>query len=162
MSSIPHYLSTIQRADRIIGQRNTGLTHEDSLRQLPFPANCMNWNLGHLLVYREQYLGLLDGRSAPDPAEFALYGAGSEPITDGSRALPLATLLRRLAEVSARIQSALAEVTSDRLGAVIDPDQGTTVDDRLHFYLVFHESYHLGQLEILQELALAGQAAPGA
>ena len=36
-----------------------------------------------------------------------------------------------------------------------DQEKGTTVEDRLNFYLVFHEAYHAGQLEILRELALA-------
>jgi uncharacterized damage-inducible protein DinB len=43
------------------------------------------------------------------------------------------------------------------LAEIYDEEQGTTVDDRLFFYVVFHESYHTGQLEPLRELALAGK-----
>ena len=44
---------------------------------------------------------------------------------------------------------------ASRLEEVLDEEQGITVDERLHFYLVFHEAFHVGQLEPLQELALS-------
>ena len=49
-------------ANNVIKQKTEGLTHADSMLQLPIPANCMNWILGHIMVYREQYLGVIDGR----------------------------------------------------------------------------------------------------
>ncbi|MEM7032423.1 MAG: DinB family protein, partial [Chloroflexota bacterium] len=130
-------------------------THEDSMKQLPFPGNCMNWNLGHIIVYRAQYLGLLDGVSKPDEGEFSMYGAGSEPLTDSAKAIPLETLLERIESSGKQVISALENVTQAKLDEVIDEERGTTLDERLSFYLVFHESYHTGQLEILHELALA-------
>lgn len=51
----------------------------------------MNRNLGHIRIYREQYLGVLGGVSKPDPAEFAVYGTGSPPLTDASTAISLDT-----------------------------------------------------------------------
>lgn len=141
--------------DRIIKRKTEGLSHADSMKQLPFPGNCMNWNLGHILVYRMQYLGLIDGVSKPDSDEFAIYGAGSEPLTDSSKAIPLETLLARLDEASAMVVGALEKMSAEKLAEIYDADQGTTVDDRLQFYLIFHESYHAGQLELLYELAKA-------
>ena len=115
----------------------------------------MNWNLGHLLVYRMQYLGVIDGESQPDPDEFALYGAGSEPLTESDKAIALETLLGRLDEASASIVAALQAMPQSRLAEIFDAERGTTVDDRLQFYMIFHESYHAGQLELLYELARA-------
>jgi hypothetical protein len=48
-----------QRTQWIIDRQTEGLTHADNLLQLPFRANCMNWVLGHLTVYRDKVLELL-------------------------------------------------------------------------------------------------------
>ncbi|MCB0062506.1 MAG: DinB family protein [Caldilineaceae bacterium] len=156
MPTATQYINHIRLIDRIVKGKTEGLSHADSMRQLPFPGNCMNWNLGHLLVYRMQYLGVIDGTSKPDPAEFAIYGAGSEPLTDSAKAIPLETLLARLDDASTQVITALEAMPTEKLTELYDAEKGTTVDDRLQFYLIFHESYHAGQLELLRELALAG------
>lgn len=155
MPTPTQYINHLRLMERIIKNKTTGLTHADSMRQLPFPANCMNWNLGHLLVYRMQYLGVIDGVTKPDPAEFAIYGGGSPPLTDSEKTMPLEVLLQRLDEASSQIIAALQTMSTEKLTEIYDAEKGTTVDDRLQFYLIFHESYHVGQLEILYELALA-------
>lgn len=155
MSSIAQFISSLQRIDGIIKRKTDGLSHADSMKQLPFPGNCMNWNLGHILVYRAQYLGVIDGVSKPDPAEFAIYGAGSQPLTDSDKAIPLANLLARLQDATAQLTAALQAMPAERLAEIYDAERGITVDDRLSFYIIFHESYHAGQLEILEELARA-------
>jgi len=155
MPTQTQYINHIQFIDRLIKGKTEGLSHADSMRQLPFPANCMNWNLGHILVYRMQYLGVIDGSSQPDPDEFAIYGAGSDPLTDSAKAIPLETLLARLDEASATVVAALQAMPAQKLSEIFDAEKGTSVDDRLQFYMIFHESYHGGQLEILQELALS-------
>ena len=155
MHSPTLYINSVKIIDRIIKEKTEGLTHAGSMRQLPFPGNCMNWNLGHILVYRMQYLGVIDGVSKPDEDEFSLYGGGSEPLTDSSKAIPLETLLARLDDASAQVVAALEKMPESRLAEVFDVERGTSVDERLHFYLVFHETYHAGQLEPLRELALS-------
>lgn len=149
------YVNQLSLIDRIIKSKTDGLTNEDSMRQLPFPGNCMNWNLGHLLVYRMKCLGLIDGESDADEAEFALYGYGSEPLTDIDKAIPLDKLLARLDDATAQIAAALEEMPDERQAELIDAERAVTVGDRLSFYLMFHESFHTGQLEPLRELALA-------
>jgi hypothetical protein len=155
MPTPTQYINQIQLIDRIIAGKVEGLTHADSMKQLPFPGNCMNWNLGHLLVYRYQILGVIDGATEADPEEFAIYGAGSEPLTDSDAAIPLETLVERLGVASEAIVAALQAMPAGRLDEMYDADNGVTIDDRLQFYLIFHESYHTGQLEPLRELALA-------
>lgn len=154
MATPAQYIESVKRIDRIVKGKTEGLTHADSMKQLPFPGNCMNWNVGHLLVYRMQYLGVIDGVSRPDEAEFAIYGGGSEPLTDSGKAIPLPTLLVRLEDASAQVIAALEAMPADKLAEVYDAEKGSTVADRLDFYLIFHESYHAGQLELLRELAL--------
>ena len=155
MPSPSQYINRIEYVDRNIKKQTENLTHEDSMRQLPFPGNCMNWNIGHILVYRDEYLGAIDGLSAPDAAEFAIYGGGSEPLTDGAKAIPLEILIERLDASSARLKAAFQSLTSEKLNIPYESWAGNTLDDHLHFYIVVHEAMHLGQLEILRELALA-------
>ncbi len=155
MHSPTLYVSMLGTVNNIIKQKTEGLSHADSMLQLPFPANCMNWILGHIMVYRAQYLGVIDGVSKPDEDEFALYGFGSEPLTDPDKAIPLETILARLDELSDQVVAALEKMPESRLDELLDEEKGVTVDQRLHFYLVFHEAMHAGQLEPLRELALA-------
>ena len=139
----------------VIKEKTEGLTHADSMLQLPFPGNCMNWILGHLMVYRMQCLGVIDGVSEADEEEFVLYGFGSEPMTDSDKAIPLETLLARLDAISEQITAALEEMPDSRLDELLDEEHGVTVAQRLHFNLVYHEAYHVGQLEPLYEQAIA-------
>ena len=157
MPTIPQYVNHIHLIDRIVKGKTEGLTHAESMLQLPFPGNCMNWNIGHILVYRMQYLGVIDGSSQPDPDEFAIYGAGSDPLTDSDKAIPLETLLERLGGSSEKVIASLEKMPAEKFAEVLDAESGTTVDDRLQFYMMFHEAYHAGQLELLQELALAAR-----
>jgi uncharacterized damage-inducible protein DinB len=155
MPTASQYIDRIEFADRIIKMRTEGLTHTDTMKQLPFPANCMNWNLGHILVFRDVYLGAIDGISSADSAEYTIYGAGSEPLTDSSKAMPLETLIERLDESSDRLKAALRSLQPEKLNELYESPSGTQrLDDYLLFYIVVHEAIHLGQLEILRELAL--------
>ena len=156
MPTPTQYIDRIEYVDRSIKMRIEGLTHADSMKQLPFPANCMNWNIGHIMVFRDVYLGAIDGVSAPDPAEYAIYGADSEPLTDTSKAMPLDTLIKRLDASSERTKAAFQSLSPGKLNELYESHSGPQrLDDYLFFYIAVHEALHLGQLEILRELALA-------
>ena len=155
MPTASQYIDRIEFSDRVIKIRTEGLTHADTMKQLTFPANCMNWNLGHILVFRDVYLGAIDGISAADPAEYAIYGAGSEPLTDSSKAMPLETLIERLDESSERLKAVLQSLPPEKFNEMYEWHSGPQrLDDYLLFYIIVHEALHLGQLEILRELAL--------
>jgi hypothetical protein len=141
-----------QRTQWIIDHQTEGLTHADSLLQLPFRANCMNWVLGHLLVYRDKALELLGKAPILSANETQRYRRESEPLTDGESALPLDTLLTALRQSSERLVVALGDVAPDRLAAVADEENRRTVGERIEF-MQWHETYHAGQLEILRQLA---------
>ena len=155
MPSPTQYIERIEFVDRAINMRIEGLSHADSMKQLPFPSNCMNWNIGHIMVYRDQYLGVIDGMSAADSAEFAIYGGGSEPLTDSANAMQLDTLIERLDATSERLKAAFQSLPPEKLNEPYESHAGHSLDDYLFFYVVVHEALHLGQLEILRELALA-------
>ena len=100
-------------------------------------------------------IGLFSWPYQSSEAEFGLYGAGSEPLTVSHKAIPLETLLLRLEEASNTMLTELGKMPLEKLDEIIDEENGTTVAQRLNFYLLFHEAYHIGQLELLQELILS-------
>ena len=43
-----------RRNTAILKMQIAELSHEDSLLQTPYNTNCLNWTLGHILVYRDR------------------------------------------------------------------------------------------------------------
>ena len=152
MSDINRYKTYLSRHQWVIDKQAEGLTHADSMLQPPFRSNCFNWNLGHILVYRLQNIGRLDGETSYDDEEFKIYGGGSEPLTDPNMAVPVDELLRRLKDASEVFVTVLDGLTEADMAKVIDEERGTTVADRLDFHM-FHEALHLGELGVLRQLA---------
>jgi len=140
-----------QRTQWIIDRQTEGLTHADSLLQLPFRANCMNWILGHLLAYRDKVLELLGEPPILSESETQRYQRGSQALTGGESALPLDTLLAALKQSHERLVAALGNVAADRLEAIADEENRRTLGERIEF-MQWHETYHIGQLEILRQL----------
>ena len=132
---------------RVIRRQVDGLTHEDSLLQLPFRGNCLNWVLGHIVATRNRALALLGEPPIWSEAEAARYATGSEPITSNADALPLEKILRDLDCSQERLTAALRRATDLNI-----PQGEDTVGEQLAF-LHFHEAYHTGQTEMLRQLA---------
>jgi hypothetical protein len=139
---------------RAILLQTDGLTHADSLLQLPFHSNCMNWILGHVLLNREQVLDLLHvPRMFTDDA-FARYERSSAPITrDEPGVIYTEELIEMLKEHAPRLSGALLSA-SDELyaGEVQVGEISHTVASRVLFH-VFQEATHVGELGILRQLA---------
>ena len=136
----------------IIEAQTAGLTHQDSLVQVP-GMNCLNWVLGHLADYRDQVLGML-GEAPALGEEGARYQRESDPVTgDGPGVVPLERLLAVLKEGQVRISTALSALSNEALGAEeMVNDRRLTLEDRLHF-AYFHDTYHTGQTELLRAVA---------
>lgn len=153
MTQPERYIALFQRTHWLIKRQTEGLSHADALLQLPFRANNMNWILGHLMAYRNRTLALLGEPPALDEKLAARYEQDSAPITgDEDALLPLAQLLTAVDDSQARIVAALNSMAPDGLTAIYDEERQLTRDDRLSF-LHWHETYHVGQLEILRQLA---------
>lgn len=138
---------------QILESQAAGLSHADSLLQMPFRANCLNWVLGHLIISRLTIMRLLDleEKYPISRDELAKYGRDSEPITeDGEGVLPMERLFELLNTTQAHIAARLLELNDDDLTT---PDEkGTTLGQRLLFYY-FHDTYHTGQTEFHRQLA---------
>ena len=139
----------------IIKQQTEGLSHADSLIQLPFRSNCMNWVLGHLVTNRLTVLKLLEGQPPFDPERLAHYGHGSEPVTgEGEGVLRMEELLGMIESLDVEIGKRLSEISEAALNHEIAffGDQKRPVAEWI-FFFYFHDAYHTGQTEILRQAA---------
>ncbi len=135
-------------------QKNVeGLSHADSLVQPEPGGNCLNWVLGHIVRTRNELLGLL-GRKPLLPVEkFEPYG--STPIKDGSRAIPLEQLLRHYEALQQPWAEGLRGMTPQAFAAPAPFSPTENPDETVGSLLaavVFHESYHAGQMGLLRRL----------
>ena len=143
-------------------QRNQGITknktaHLDDaalLLQLSFEGNCANWMLGHLIRGRNTMLVWL-GEDAfwPDEETRAIYGFQSPPITGADCPhYPKEKLIADYEAVSEKLIAALEAATDDLLDTALDENR--TIGQGVSF-MVWHDSYHTGQLEYTEALARA-------
>ncbi|MFV9504638.1 MAG: DinB family protein [Oscillochloridaceae bacterium umkhey_bin13] len=152
----PAYLaSCFSRNLWIIKQQTAGLSHGDSLVQLPFRANCMNWILGHLIVNRNLIFNLLGAEPILDPDAVIRYDRETEPIiSDEPGVLPLEQLLATFEQSQAHLETILSTLTPNELErqVALFGRRSMSVAEWLLF-LYFHETYHTGQTEIMRQAA---------
>jgi len=143
-------LQDYQRNTWLIGRIAEGLSHEESVLQLPFQANCFNWHLGHILVGRHNALAALGQLPFWDEEKLSLYRAGSAPITSGENARPLERLLADLDESQGLLTEVLSACTDEDLERPggTDPDAAPVWQELAG--LRWHETYHIGQLGTLR------------
>ncbi len=152
MSDVQRLVNGYRTTQWLIEKQTAGLSHDDSVRQLPFRGNCLNWVLGHLASSRERALQLLGGEPVLEESEKSRYATGSPPVVGLTDAVPLARLQAALQSSQSRIVAALDKLAADDLGRVIDEESGRTLGQHLSG-LHWHETYHVGQLELLRQLA---------
>lgn len=142
------------RNTSILGMQVAGLSHEDSLIQTPYNINCLNWTLGHILVYRDRVLTTAGGTPQFPDGELDRYRRESEPILeDGPGVLPLDRLTAAIESSQNAINEVLGNLPDEGFSAEQEVDgRIVTVAQRLHFDY-FHDTYHTGQTEILRQVA---------
>jgi len=132
-----------------------GITHEESLTQ-PAPAgNCLNWVAGHVVATRMGILELLGEAPTWDDRWRERYRRGSDAVRDAGDAAGIAEIVRAFRVAQDPLMKALPGLTPDRLDAPAPFSPGDDPDETvgsLLATLVFHESYHCGQLGILRRL----------
>jgi len=139
----------------IVKMQIEGLSQADSLIQLPFRANCLNWVVGHIVTNRLSVLRLLAARPPFDPGLVSHYERESEPICeDGPGVLTLEELISLLDQLQAQIAALLADITDEALSRelVFFGSRSRPVSDWL-FFFYFHDTYHVGQTELLRQAA---------
>lgn len=144
------HFETSLRAARM---QTDSLTHADSLMQLPFRGNCMNWTLGHMLLCREEIIEWLGGARVFAPEALARYDNGSEPITkDEPGVIRLETLLEMFAQNAPRLRETLLAASPETWAKEVKVGQNTRTLARRVFFYFFHEATHVGELGLLRQL----------
>ena len=147
-------IGALERNLDIIKAQTEGLTHADSLLQLPFRGNCLNWVLGHIAANRNTMLLFLGEEAILSEAHVKRYGYGSEPVCgDAGDILTLEQLLAVLEQGQSALAARLQEITVEELAGEVESFLGTTTLGQLIFFLHWHETYHTGQTEALRQLA---------
>jgi predicted enzyme related to lactoylglutathione lyase len=127
-----------------------GITHEESVLQLPFEHNCMNWIFGHIVANRSHVLETVGVAHTWREEVRALYHTGTAPITPESPSIRLEKLVAYLDEALHLLKTALVAVSAMYLDEPHSNYRGekTRFEHLTGFH--WHESFHVGQLEILR------------
>jgi len=127
-----------------------GVSDEDSLLQPPLKANCLNWIVGHIVWRRNTCLVTLGSAPLLEESVAARYMTGSPAITSAAEARSFAQLLDDLDRTQAALKAALEEVRDPALDQVVENDRGPkrVIEHLQGFH--WHETYHIGQLDILR------------
>jgi hypothetical protein len=146
-------IGALERNLGIIKAQTQGLSHEDSLLQLPFRGNCLNWVLGHIADNRNTMLLFLGKEAILSEVHSTRYGYNSEPVCgDAGDILTLEQLLTVLEQSQSALTARLQNITAEELAREEQSFLGTTTLGQLIFFLYWHESYHAGQPEYLRQL----------
>ena len=155
MIPIQTLLDFYERNVEIIKMQTEGLSHEDSLIQLPFRANCLNWVVGHLVTNRCNILELLDAEDIRPEIDLDHYERESDPVLANEEGvLPLVDLIKHLEETQKRLEKALEKETPESLQR--KAPYRTRPEQTLAYWLLFlyfHDTYHVGQTELLRQAA---------
>jgi hypothetical protein len=138
----------------LIKSQTEGLTQADSLVQPQPSGNCMNWVLGHILESQITLLTVLGGVSPVDPAELTIYKRESDPITaDIPGVHQLEWLVNGIDAVHKVLVARLAEMKENDFKREIQQAERKFTLGWRFLFLHFHYTYHVGQLELLRQLA---------
>jgi hypothetical protein len=151
----------LRRKQNAIVSAVEGLSHAESLLQLPGEGNCMNWVLGHIATFRDGMLADIRQPEYMTEAEAKLYDAGSKPITVESKSVDF----ERLVELQTQTYDAISRwLESNPAGFERESRQDGPIRKGYlgywetvieHFAQnMGHESIHAGELSALRELAL--------
>ena len=155
MISIQNLVDFYARNIEIIKMQTENLTHKESLIQLPFRSNCLNWVVGHVLANRCNILGLLGAEDLRPEVNLDHYERESDPVLgEAEGVLLLEKLIHHLEESQLRLTAALEKETKESLQRLAPyRDRPEREVAFWIFFLYFHDSYHVGQTEILRQAA---------
>lgn len=141
-----------------IQQLTEGLNHADSLAQPPVPGNCMNWVMGHIVAYRNRISEMLSQPAVLDPAIAVRYFRESKPVTGDEPGLAqFEHLLAAVGTSQAQLTEGLPKLSADAAMQSRSYGPMTMSTAEWFLFLLRHEAYHVGNLELLREIALAAR-----
>lgn len=145
----------------LIGTLIEGVNHNESLLQSPFPANCVNWIVGHILVSRNESMHLCGGKMWDD-ALIERYKSDSQPIDEGDKGVRnFDELLNDLQSSQEILFKLFAQLSEEDLNQVVETSRGKKPRWQHIRGLHWHETYHMGQLELLRSFILSLRGTEG-
>ena len=155
MITLENITSAFDRNLEIIKMQTEGLSHEQSLIQLPFRSNCLNWVVGHILTNRCNILKLLGAEDIRHGVNLDHYERDSQPVTaDGEGVLKLGELLKHLEDTQKQLEVVLEQEDEESLQRTSPyRDRPESPVAYWIFFLYFHDCYHTGQTEIFRQAA---------
>jgi uncharacterized damage-inducible protein DinB len=137
-------------APRAVALNIEGVSEEDARKRPTGGGNSINWVVGHIISSRQGVLTLLGAEPTWPRETTDAYARGTSGDIPAAAELPLSRLLEDLSATTPIIVERLEALSGEELAAPSsNPEQ--TLGQRLAF-LVFHESYHVGQLGLLRRL----------
>lgn len=149
-----------QRSDGLLGtyKANTwllnklveGITQVESL-QTPHPRiNCANWLLGHILAGRHEALELLGAGIFWAEDWLVIYRSGSPALEGDGTGLEFSRLVDELQRSQDQLALTLEAVTEEQLEASVETRRGEKPVWEHVDGLAWHETFHVGQIDILR------------
>lgn len=133
------------------------ISNEESLLQLPFEHNCMNWILGHIVTNRSHVLETVGAAHEWDQEVRTLYHTDTPPVKPGSPSIRFEILVGYLQQSVDLLKSALEDVNEGFLDELHTNYRGEKTRYAHVTGFHWHEAFHLGQLEILRSFILSGR-----
>ncbi|MBI2333718.1 MAG: hypothetical protein HYU84_16465 [Chloroflexi bacterium] len=131
-----------------------GVTHEESLLQLPFGTNSLNWTLGYIVTNRSHVLEVLGVAHAWQNETREMYHTGTPDIGPDDDTIHIETLLNHLDESTGLIRQALESVSMEWLAENFSNYRGKKTREAHLSGFHWHEGFHIGQLEMLKDFVL--------
>lgn len=126
------------------------ITHQESILQLPFEHNCMNWILGHIVTNRSHVLETVGAAHVWRDEVRALYHTETPPIKPESKSVQFETLVKYLDESVGLLKAALENISDEYFEETHSNYRGEKTRYAHVTGFHWHESFHIGQLEILK------------
>lgn len=132
-----------------------GITHEESLMQLPFDTNSLNWTLGHIVTNRSHVLETAQVSHTWQDEVRELYHTGTPSTKPGDPAIMLETLLGYLDESTGLLKAKLETVSEEWLNESHSNYRGDKTREGHLSSFHWHEGFHIGQLEVFKDFILS-------
>lgn len=148
-SYIKQYEFNLHAFNRLIQE----ISHNDSMVLPSFDGNNINWIVGHLIESRNELMEFMGKIPVWDDATRMKYQTGSQPVSDLTNpGENFEDLVRDFKSTHYLMVQFLNEITEEDFFAEITMADGiSSIAETVNGYL-WHETYHLGQLELLRQI----------
>ncbi len=154
MIKIEDYSKLLNWELEIMKNQTAGLSQEESLIQPQPGGNCMNWVMGHLALNLTIILEILGAEIPEKLPNLDRYKMDTEPIQEEDEGvLDLQELIEAYILLHTKVIDRLDQMSEDDFEDHISFWEAKHRRGFMAFFYFFHNTYHLGQLEFLRNLA---------